>query len=85
MSPSDFVGGVAGVCLAVAPVKDQLMRLREHQQTVKEKTSPLRQLRQALGRAWSTRRNGYDGLDSFLTMSGALGITLAFAMKAAGA
>jgi hypothetical protein len=38
-------------------------------------------LRKASSRAWERRRNDYDGYDSFMTMLGALGITLSFVMK----
>jgi hypothetical protein len=31
--------------------------------------------------AWERRRNAYDGLDSFMTMVGALAITLSFFLK----
>jgi hypothetical protein len=78
---SDLIGGIGGVLIAVPAVKDQIYRFNRDAQDRKTKSSPWPGLRRAASAAWERRRNDYDGMDSFLTMVGALGITLSFVMK----
>ncbi|RBP01258.1 hypothetical protein DFR50_15720 [Roseiarcus fermentans] len=81
MSPSDLIGGLGGIFIAAPAVKDQIYRFYRDAEDRKAKSSPWPGLRQAAGRAWERRRNDYDGLDSFMTMIGALAITLSFVLK----
>ena len=81
MSPSDLIGGAGGILIAAPAVKDQIYRFNRVAQERKADHSPWPGLRRAAGRAWERRRNDYDGLDSFLTMVGALAITLSFVLK----
>jgi hypothetical protein len=84
MLPSDLVGGLGALALAVPAVKDQYYRFRRAREAAKESTSPAPKLRQILASAWEKRRNDYDGLDSLFTAVGALLILLSFTIKLAG-
>lgn len=81
MSLSDLIGGAGGILIAVPAVKDQFYRFSREREERRSKKSPWPGLRKASSRAWEGRRNEYDGYDSFMTMLGALGITLSFLLK----
>jgi hypothetical protein len=78
---SDLIGGAGGILIAVPAVKDQIYRFNREREERKGENSPWPGLRKASSRAWERRRNDYDGYVSFMTMLGALGITLSFVMK----
>ena len=78
---SDWVGGVGGILIAIPAIKDQCYRFKRYAEVRNEKKSPWPGLRKIAQAAWERRRNDYDGLDSFMTMIGALGIAASFIFK----
>lgn len=78
---SDLVGGAGGILIAVPAVKDQFYRFHRNAEERKAANSAWPGLRNAAKNAWERKRNDYDGLDSFMTMIGAIGITLSFVLK----
>lgn len=81
MLVSDWVGGAGGILIAVPAVKDQIYRFQRNAEERKAEHSPWPGLRRVARDAWERRRNDYDGWDLFMTMAGALGIALSFALK----
>jgi hypothetical protein len=78
---SDVVGGLSGMMLAIPVLKDQFYRQRRSANEIRTGDSPWPQLRRRMAQAWDKRRDGYDGVDSFLAAAGALLLVLSFAMK----
>jgi hypothetical protein len=82
MLPSDLVGALAAIALAIPACKDQYYRFHRERQQRKAKQSPWPGLREILKEAWETKRAEYDGKDSILLAGGAIGLFVSFALKA---
>jgi len=78
---SDVVGAIAGVALAIPPIKDQFYRFRRASVLRKENHSPWPGLRRAAAAAWELKRSEYDGKDSIAFAVGSLGLVVSFVMK----
>jgi hypothetical protein len=82
MLSSDGIGIIAGILLAIPPIKDQYYRYQSERERIKAETSPIRVLRLTLSTAWNDRRQDYDGKDTFCLAAGSLGLIVSFILKA---
>jgi hypothetical protein len=81
---SDVVGAIAGVALAIPPLKDQWYRFRRASVLRRQDRAPWPGIRRAVAHAWELKRIEYDGKDSIALSVGSLGLVVSFAMKAFG-
>jgi hypothetical protein len=82
---SDGLGFVASLLLAWAPVRDQLHRWDVSSSEKKAKPeSKLKDLRARSPAALEQRRNAFSISDSAFTCLGAIGLAIAFGLKACG-
>ena len=78
---SDGIGALAGVMLAIPPLKDQYIRLRELQQIRTGKQKSLPKLHQLVANALKAKRETFSGYDTFLLALGSIGLVVSFALK----
>lgn len=77
---SDLLGAVAGILLAVPPLKDQAGRFREWQHSRKG-TTVVPAIRGIIMRSLRAKRESFNGYDTLFLGLGSLGILLSFALR----
>lgn len=79
MLPSDGIGAVAGLLLAIPPLKDQWGRFREMRHHNVQTKIPV--TRQILAGALRAKREAFSGYDTLMLATGSLGILASFGLK----
>jgi hypothetical protein len=81
---SDLIGVVAGLLLAIPPIKDQYYRFARNTEQERAHGSAFRAMRTRLAAAWDDKRHEYSPWDSLFLAGGAGALVLSFALKAFG-
>lgn len=79
---SEFAGTIAGMLLAIPPVKDQYYRYREYRDRRRGELNRWPQLATLRAEIWGAKRQEYDGWDSLILAAGAAALIASFIVKA---